>query len=164
VSPDVPVIRKLPNVGTDTVHKKWEDLNGHVNIVYYMSLYNDSSWPLLGLIGADEAYFLERKMGIVDLNNNLHYMRELHVGDKISTYVRFLDRKPKLLHGMLFIVNDASDALACTVEFTSISFDLDKRKSTPFPDDIASKLETITTAHKALDWSVPASLSLLRPK
>jgi acyl-CoA thioester hydrolase len=160
VVPDVNAIRELPVLASQVIPAEWEDQNGHVNVGFYMTLYNKTGWPLFDLIGIDERYFSARRMGIVDLDNHIRYLNELHVGDRVTAYGRFLAHDSKRLHGMVFVVNDETDVLSSTIEFLSINIDLDARKATPVPDDVAARLRALTETHQTLSWTVPACMSI----
>jgi acyl-CoA thioester hydrolase len=158
--PDIEAVRELPALTSQVIPGRWEDQNGHINVSYYMALYNESGWPMFDLMGVDESYFTERKMGFVDLANHISYLNELHVGDRVTAYGRFLGFDSKRLHGMVLTVNDDTGKLASTIEFLAISMDLARRRAAPIPDDIAARLEAITRAHQALRWSVPTCMSV----
>lgn len=158
--PSVSAIRELPALASQVISSRWEDQNGHINVGYYMALYNDSGWPMLDLIGVDKHYFTERKMGLVDLDNHLRYSSELHVGERVTAYGRFLAHDTKRIQGMVFVVNDDKDMLACTIEFLSINFDLQKRRTTVIPEDIAARLAAVTSEHQRLGWSTDTCTSL----
>ena len=158
--PDTKAIRELPRLTSQVIPERWEDQNGHVNVGFYMAIYNDSGWPMLDLVGIDEAYFSKRRMGLVDLDNHLRYLTELHVGDRVTAYGRFFAHDEKRMHGMVFIVNDSTEALASTIEFLSISMDLRKRKPVAIPDDVAARLGTIIEAHQKLNWTASTCMSI----
>lgn len=158
--PDTNSIRELPELASQVISQRWEDQNGHINVSFYMAMYNESGWPMLDLIGVDEPYFTERKMGLVDLDNHIRYLRELHVGDRVTAYGRFFAHDEKRMHGMVFIVNDDTSVLASTIEFLSISMDLRERKPAAIPDDVAARLAAIINAHRKLSWTVPTCMSI----
>ena len=158
--PDTTAIRELPALSSPVIPERWEDQNGHVTVGFYMAIYNDSGWPKLDLIGIDERYFNERRMGLVDLDNHLRYLSELHVGDHVTAYGRFFAHDEKRMHGMVFVVNDNTEALASTIEFLSISIDLRQRKSAAIPEDVAAHLKETIKAHQELSWTVPTCMSI----
>lgn len=158
--PPVATIRELPKLCSQTIPLQWVDQNDHINVGFYMAIYNDSGWPLLDLVGVDERYFAERRMGLVDLDNHFRYLNELHVGDRVTAYGRFLAYDEKRLHGMVFVVNDTTDVLACTIEFLSISIDLKARKTAAIPADVAARLGTVTAEHQRLEWAAPGCMSI----
>jgi acyl-CoA thioesterase FadM len=160
--PEVDAIRELPLLLTQVIPAKWQDQNGHVNVSFYMDIYNASGWPLLDLIGVDQSYFSERKLGLVDLDNHIRYISELHVGDRVSIYGQFFSCDAKRVHGAIFVVNDGKDLLASTIEFLSISIDLEKRRSTEIPEDIAERLKKRIREQRQLDWAASPCMSLAR--
>ena len=158
--PSVEAIRELPLLGNDVIPKKWEDLNGHVNVSYYLWLYNQMGWSMFGQIGITEHYFNERRLGFVDLENHTRYLSELHVGERVSVYGCYLAQDAKRVQGMVFVVNDDTDALACSIEFLAISMDLEQRRATAIPGDIATQLAGAIEHYTALDWSAPAIMQI----
>lgn len=158
--PDTKVIRELPALASFVIPERWQDQNGHVNVSFYMSMYMEAGWPMFDLIGIDESYFGERQMGFVDLENHFRYLSELHVGDRVTAYGRYLSHDAKRVHGVVLVVNDDTDVLASTIEFLAISMDLRKRRAAAIPRDIAARISEVTRAHRALEWTVPTRLSI----
>ena len=161
--PDIEHIRALPALTSQVISGEWEDQNGHINVTFYLALYNDSGWPMFDLIGIDETYFDVRKKGIVDLANHISYLSELHVGDRVTTYGRFLGHDDKRIHGMVFTVNDDKNVLASAIEFLSISMDLRQRRPATMPADVAARVRSVVEAHRDLGWTVPTCLSIRAP-
>lgn len=153
--PSVAQLRQLPNLMQQTVPPEWEDFNGHVNIQFYMTLYEKGGWPMVTKLGMDEAYFRDRRRGLFDLEHHIVYVSELHVGDRVSMYARLVDRTDKRFHGFMFIVNDSRDQLASTLEFVTSGADLEKRRTAPFPDDVAARLDVMIEEHRGLSWPPP---------
>ncbi len=160
-TPGVEQIRELPALLSQKISADWEDINGHINVGYYMSVYNESGWPMMEQIGIDRRYFEERHLGLVDLDNHLRYASELHVGEQVSAHGRFLSYDNKRIHGVLYVVNDDKNRLACSIEFLSINFDLKLRRSTVIPDDIAAHLAAISAKHSQLAWAPETCKSLV---
>jgi len=158
--PDTDKIRELPALATKVISEQWEDQNKHVNVGFYMALYNEAGWAMLNLIGIDQSYFSEQQMGIVDLENHIRYLDELHVGDRVSAYCRYLDYDEKRLQGIVFIVNETTNKLASTIEFLAISMDLQRRKVAELPDNIAARLADVTNTHQQFEWMAPTRTSM----
>lgn len=158
--PDVASIRQLPAFASTVISKQWEDMNGHVNVAFYMSLYNEAGWPMFDLIGVDPGYFEQRQMGIVDLEHHIWYLSELHVGDRVTIHGRFLDHDAKRIHGIVFTVNDETSELANALEFLAISMDLRNRRAAEIPADVAARLADVTKAHRQFGWTFPTRLSI----
>ncbi|MCB1674688.1 MAG: thioesterase family protein [Halioglobus sp.] len=153
--PTVEEIRQMPTDLTMTVPPQWEDRNGHVNVQYYLGMYELGGWQILENIGIDERYLTDRQAGIFDLEHHIRYLAEIKVGEVVSVHNRMLGRDGKRFHGMLFIVNDTCQALACTIEYLSICIDQQLRRSTAFPEDMALNLDELLARHNACNWQVP---------
>lgn len=153
--PTIENILELPALFTGPIPEEWEDQNGHVNIQYYMVLYDKGGRPLMQSMGFNDSYFSERRCGLFDLEHHLRYLAELYVGETVSVHARLLNKNLKRFHGMMFLVNQTRQQLAGTMEFVSSSADLDTRRTNAFPDDIAKVLEDIIGEHARLDWQAP---------
>jgi len=155
IQPAFESILELPDLLSKQVPAEWEDHNGHVNFSYYTALIELAGWPLLHRLGLDEAYFLERRKGLFDLEHHLYYLAEIHVGDTVSVHSRLLERNEKRLHGMMFVVNRSRRQLSCTQEYITSGADLDNRRSAPFPADIATRLDKAIQQQASLNWRAP---------
>lgn len=153
--PTVEQVCGLETLAEYTIPSDWQDENGHVNVKYYQFLYEIGGWPMLEPIGVDISYFTQRKRGIFDLEHHISYLRELHVGERVTMHGRFLARNAKRMHGMLFVVNADRNALACVLEFLSTGANLETRRTDVFPDDIAAGLDQLIEADRAIDWPAP---------
>ena len=126
-----------------------------MNIQHYLGLYDEAGWPFFTSIGIDAAYFSERRLGIFDLEHHLSYLSECHAGDEVAVYGRMVDRTAKRLHGIWFLVNESKNSLSNVFEFVTSHADLEARRTSPFPDDVAEKLDAILAADRNLDWPAP---------
>lgn len=148
-------VRDLPSLMTFVIPPEWEDKNGHVNIQYYMTLFERGGWPMIIAIGMDEDYFRERRCGLFDLEHHLYYLNEMHVGDRVGIHARLVDRSAKRFHGVMFIVNETRDNLASTLEYVTTGADLEHRRTAPFPGEIGARLDALIAEHRALSWPSP---------
>lgn len=148
-------VRQLPPLMSTVVPAEWEDHNGHVNIRFYMALFERGGWPMVQAMGMDESYFRERRQGLFDLEHHLYYVNEIHVGEAVSIHARLIDRSAKRFHGLMFIVNDSRDNVAATLEYISSGADLEQRRTAPLPTDIAARLDAMVAAHRRLPWNPP---------
>lgn len=134
---------------------EWEDRNGHVNVQYYVALYELGGWVVLEKAGIDEHWFEQRKLGVFDLEHHLQFRAEVLVGDEVITYNRVLSRNEKSFHGMYFIVNQSRDRLAATLEYISACVDMRTRRIAPFPEDLAEVLDVLLEKNRQLSWTAP---------
>lgn len=153
--PTVDQVRQLPALLELTVPAEWQDINGHVNVQYYLAIYDRAGWPFLDLLGIDESRFRVDRTGFFDLENHLWYLAEVHVGDVVTAHFRLIARSVKRFHGVMFILNATRGSLASAIEFVTTGADLRARKSAALPEDVAKRLTQLIDEHSRLAWPAP---------
>lgn len=153
--PSIEQVSQLPRLLQTVIPPEYEDLNGHMNVQHYMGLYDKAGYRFVAMLGLDDTYFTQQRKGIFDLEHHLHYLAEVHIGDTVTIYSRLLARSTKRMHGMWFMVNDTRQQLANTFEFVSTHADLEARRTAPFTNALAARLDAMLTEHATLDWAAP---------
>ena len=154
--PTAAQVRQLPARIQATVQPGWIDANGHMNIRHYLELNADGTTVLCDdILGIDEIYRARRRMGVFTAEHHLTYFNELHLGDRLSVHVRVLERSDKVVHMMGLLVDDTHERLANTLELTLVHVNMDSRRATPMPAEIASGFDRFIEASRALDWEAP---------
>jgi acyl-CoA thioester hydrolase len=153
--PTVAQIRQLRVQYTTVVPPDWEDRNGHVNVQFYLTLYEQGGYEILNEVGVDDAYLTAHRFGLFDLEHHLHYRSEMLVGDQVSTYNRIMHRNDKRFHGMYFIVNNRQKKLACTLEYVTAGVSLQTRRTAPFPERMRLGLDLQIEKQRRLKWTAP---------
>ncbi|MBL8130708.1 MAG: thioesterase family protein [Anaerolineae bacterium] len=150
-------IRALPAIFRQTIPETYQDENGHMNMRWYLALFDDAGYPLVASFGLTEDFHAQHGSGGYDLEHHLHYLREVMVGDTVTIYARLLGRSAKRIHYMMFMVNETRGALAATFECVNSFADMRARRTAPYPPEIAAHIDVVLSAHQALDWAAPAS-------
>ena len=153
--PTLEQVQQLPRLLELTVPPEYEDYNGHMRITHHLGLHDDAGPAFFALLGIDEAYFAQGRKGIVDLENHLRYVSEVHAGDRVAVHSRVLDRSDKTMHGIWFLVNVPRGRVANTLEFVSLHIDQEARRASPFPPDVAERIDQLIAEHGALGWEPP---------
>jgi acyl-CoA thioester hydrolase len=153
--PTVEQVQQLPRLLELTIPPEYEDYNGHMRITHHLGLHDDAGLPFFALLGIDEAYFAEHRNGVVDLENHLRYLAEVHAGDRVAVHSRVLDRSDKTMHGIWFLLNLSNAEVANTLEFVSLHIDQEERRASPFPADVAQRIDQLVAEHGALGWEPP---------
>jgi len=155
VYPAIAELAELPVQYRGIIPAEWEDRNGHVNVQYYVALYELGGWVILEDSGIGDDWFRQRKVSVFDLEHHLQYRAEVLAGDEVLTYNRLLSRDDKSFHGMYFIVNRSRGRLAATLEYVSACVDMRTRRIAPFPLELAGVLDTLIENHRRLGWTAP---------
>jgi len=149
-------LQELPLQFEYVVPPEWEDDNGHVNIQYYLGLFELSGWVVLEEFGVDRAWLQAHRYSFFDLEHHLNYLAEMHVGDRVTTYNRIVGKSNKRFHGVFYIYNESRQRLACTLEYVSNGVDMALRRTAPMPDQLSRGLDAVYEKHQRLSW--PAEL------
>lgn len=157
VFPTPQQVRQLPVQLSMAIPPEWEDRNGHVNVQYYLKLYELGGYEILKEDDFNEDLLNQHHFGLFDFEHHLYFRAEVHVGDRVSTYNRLLTMNEKRFTGMYFIVNDTREQLACCIEYLTAGVDLKTRRTAAFPEPIARGLQRALSIHQALDWPAPES-------
>lgn len=117
------------------------DYNGHVNVAFYVKLFDEGLDILFAKIGLSENYIRTRNMSFFALEAHVRYLREVHLGDEVQMRLRVLDLDPKRIHYWMELVHAKERWLSATMESISIHMDMATRRPAPFPNDIMGRLE-----------------------
>lgn len=155
--PDIPLekLEALPVVYRLTVPEHYRDAMGHMNMRWYLAVYDEAGIPLYERFGLTLEYYAAHGAGGFDLEHHLHYLNEVHIGDALAVRARLVGRSAKRLHYLLFMVNETRGKLASIFECVNAYADLTVRRTAPFPPEIAAAIDAVLAAHRALDWDAP---------
>ena len=134
---------------------EWIDANNHMNLAYYIVLFDYATDALFDVIGIGRQYKNGTNNGTFAVEAHNLYERELLVGERvrISTLVLGVDGKRlHLAHEMFAVVTGQR---AATQELMYVHVDLAKRRVVPFPDDVRARVAAAAAAHAHLprpDW------------
>jgi acyl-CoA thioester hydrolase len=135
---------------------EWTDLNGHMNVAYYVLAFDRATDAFYDALGIGWDYVARERKSLFTLAMNVDYLRELRSGDEVRIATRLADHDHKRLHYFHEMVHAADGWLAATNELLAMHVDMASRKSMPFPDRVAARLAAVQSAHAAL--SPPAQL------
>ena len=138
-----------------TIPDEYRDENGHMNVRWYMAVFDDAGYPFVAALGLTPEYHAANGSGGFDLEHHLHYLREIHIGDTVAVYVRVLARTAKRMHYMMFLVNETRGTLAATFECINSFADLRQRRTTAYPPEIADRIDAQIARDAALGWDAP---------
>jgi acyl-CoA thioester hydrolase len=147
----------LPVVYRAVIPPAYEDRNGHMNVRWYLALYDEAGDELYPLLGLTADYFTASGMGGFDLEHHLWYVAEVRIGDTVAIRPRILARNSKLMHYMMFMTNESRGGLSSMFECVHAHADLRVRRTAPFPAHAAASIDAYITAHSVLEWPAPLS-------
>lgn len=141
------------------IDKAWIDYNGHLNMAYYNVLFDRCSDQAFELLGMGSDYAASRRLTTYTAEIHVCYVRELHLGDKMTCTMQLLDHDQKRFHYFQEL-HHVDGWLAATSEVLTLHVDMNGPKVCPFPPDIMAKLDAMRAAHAALPVPVRAGRSI----
>jgi acyl-CoA thioester hydrolase len=132
------------------IRPEWIDYNGHMNVAYYVLVFDyatDALWDYLG-IGQD--YLRRTNNSTFTLESHVTYQGEVRLGDEVRVTSRLLGVDAKRLHFMHHMFHVDKDYLAATLESVTLHVSLETRRAAPFPPDRQEFLGRVAAAHRAL--------------
>ena len=123
------------------------DLNGHMNVNYYYKLF-DSTYTsfYINELEFDDAYFASG-FSTFTLEDNIRYLREFRLDDKVFPSFMLYKANKKLLHFLGILENEKNET-AAIFETVLGHIDLSKRKIVNFPEDKLQNLINVSESQR----------------
>jgi acyl-CoA thioester hydrolase len=143
-----------------TIPEAYRDANGHMNMRWYLAIFDDAGEVLHERLGLTPEYHQARRTGTVDLEHHIHFLNEVMPLDRVAVYVRCVAWSPKRLHYLMFMVNETRGRLASIFECINAFMDATERKTAPFPPEVAGRIAEAVAGGAGLDWAPPVCGSM----
>ena len=136
------------HISNQVIKKEWIDYNNHMNMAYYVLVFDDV-WEIMlerFLMGEKSAKSSNRSTMVVETHTT--YNSEVKLDDEVEINLSFFDHDKKRLHYKMEMIDKSSGKLSATLEMLSLYIDLDKRKVTEFEEDKVKVMDTFISSNK----------------
>jgi acyl-CoA thioester hydrolase len=134
----------------DVVRPEWIDHNGHMNMGYYLVVFDFATDAFLAWAGLDAQYRRAHQVTTFCLEAHVTYHREVREGDPLRFTTVLLGHDAKRVHYIHAMHHAAEGYLAATNELMSLHVSLATRRGGPMTDDVLVRLGRIQAAHDVL--------------
>jgi len=119
----------------EKVIKEWTDYNGHMNVAYYVHVFDMAADIMLDnfRMGGKSAKREKKSTFAVEMHTN--YNQEVRLGEEVETHLTYIDHDKKRIHYKLSMFHKEKKYLAATNEVLSLYVDLSQRKVAEFDSD-----------------------------
>lgn len=131
----------------DKVRPEWIDYNGHMNVAYYVLVFDRATDAVLDGCGLGGDYVRRENRSVFAVEMHVNYLREVTEGDPLDVESLILEANTKRIRLFHTMRHATEDWIAATNEVMLLHVDLDARRSIPMPDAIRTRLETVAAAH-----------------
>lgn len=139
-------LASLPLTHSDRVHADWIDYNGHMNVAYYVLVFDKGTDGFLETVDMTPARRLETGSSVFVAEAHINYLAEAAEGDALFVHSQVLGHDPKRLH-LFHTMTKEDGTVAATTELMILHVDLNTRRVCPFPDSVRGKIADIAAAH-----------------
>jgi len=120
---------------TEKVIKEWTDYNGHLNVAFYVHIFDIAADVMLDNFNMGGISAKKNKKTTFVAEMHTIYKQEVQLGEEVETLVSFVDHDKKRIHYRLSMFHKEKKYLAATNEVLSLYVDLNKRKVSEFDPD-----------------------------
>ncbi len=131
-----------------TVEPQWIDYNGHMNVAYYVLLFDRASDHFLDRFDLGGDYRRRTDHSIYVLEMHVQYLREVKVGDPLVIETHLAGADAKRMHLVHKMTHALEGYVAATNEIMALHVDLAGPRSAPFPPETAARIEKLATEHR----------------
>jgi len=131
----------LTPVHEQPVLSEWIDYNKHMNVAYYVLIFDQSLDVFLDEIGLTREYRDSSNCTVYVLETHVTYIQEVHEGDPLSMYIRVLDCDEKRMHLFLEMRHRDEGFLAATSEQMIMHLDKAGPRAKAMPETLQSTLQ-----------------------
>jgi acyl-CoA thioester hydrolase len=133
---------------TQKIIKEWTDYNNHMNLSYYILVFDLGAEVILSKfkMGEDSAKTTKKSTMVVETHTT--YNNEVKEGDEVDVFLSHFDHDKKRLHYKLEMYDKGKNTLSATTEVLSLYIDLNLRKVSEFEKEKSIIMDEFIDKHK----------------
>jgi len=135
---------------TKKIIKDWTDYNGHMNVAYYVLIFDLYAAELLMTkfkMGEHSAKTTKKSTMVVE--THITYNQELKENDEVDINLIYFDHDKKRLQYKFEMIHKSKKYLASTMEILALYVDLDKRKTSEFEEEKIKIMDNYISENKS---------------
>ena len=141
-------------VSRGQVLPEWIDVNGHMNVAYYVLAFDLGVDELWSHFGITEEHIQKKNSSTFAVESHVVYRRELKEGDPYIITAQILAFDEKGIHQFQRMYHADEGFLAATAEWMNLHVNLESRRVAPWPAPIQERIARIATTQG--EWPYPA--------
>ena len=135
----------------ETVRAEWTDYNGHMNLAYFVLIFDLATDRFYSEFGLGEDYFRRTDHSTFAVESHTAYLAEVLEAASVRCTTQLLGFDEKRLHYFHRMYREADGVLASTMELMAVHVDIGVRKVAPMPKEVQDRLGKIFVAHAGLE-------------
>jgi acyl-CoA thioester hydrolase len=135
------------------VEPEWIDYNGHMNVAYYVVLFDRCVDEFFSLLDIGPDYVERENSSSFTVEGHITYQRELALDAPVKVNLQIVDFDEKRIHLYLEMYHSDEDFLSATWEQLTLHVDMAAKCASVFPTDVLEKIDKMYQAHQTLPLS-----------
>ena len=132
------------------VRPEWIDHNQHMNVGYYLVVFDFATDEFFAWVGLDAAHRAAHGVTTFCLEAHVTYHREVRAGDPLRFTTQLLAHDEKRIHYFHAMYHAGEGWLAATNELLSLHVSRATRRAAAMAPEVLARLAEIQRAHDAL--------------
>jgi acyl-CoA thioester hydrolase len=133
---------------TKKIIKEWTDYNGHMNLSYYILVFDIGAEVILSKFKMGEHSAKTTKKSTMVVETHTTYNQEVKEGDEVDVFISYFDHDNKRLHYKLEMFDKVKNTLSATTEILALYIDLNIRKVTEFETEKIKIMDDFILSNK----------------
>jgi acyl-CoA thioester hydrolase len=134
----------------DVVRPEWIDHNQHMNMGYYLVVFDFATDEFLSWVGLDATHRAARAVTTFCVEAHVTYHREVRAADPLRFTTVLLGHDEKRIHYLHAMYHAADGYLAATNELMSLHVSRATRRASAMAPEILARLAAVQRAHDVL--------------
>ena len=122
-------------LNTTKIIKDWTDYNNHMNLSYYILVFDKAAEKILSKFNMGEEAALKTKRSTMVVETHTTYNNEVKEDDNVDVYLTYCDHDKKRLHYKLEMYEKSKNVLSATTEVLALYINLELRKVAEFEEE-----------------------------
>ena len=134
---------------TYKITKDWVDYNNHLNMAYYVLIF-DKAWEVMlekFQMGETSAKKTNKSTMVVETHTT--YNNEVKENEDVDVFLTYFDHDKKRLHYKLEMIEKSTQKLSATIEMISLYVDLKERRVAEFEKDKLKLMDNFISTNKS---------------
>ena len=109
---------------TSKIIKEWTDYNKHMNLSYYILVFDQAAEKVLSRFKMGEEAAIKTKRSTMVVETHTTYNNEVKEDDNVNIYLSYCDHDKKRLHYKLEMYEKSKNILSATTEVLALYLSL----------------------------------------
>jgi acyl-CoA thioester hydrolase len=137
------------NLTNKKIIKDWIDYNGHMNLSYYILVFDMGAEVILSKFAMGEHSAKTTKKSTMVVETHTNYLKEVKENEEVVISLSHFDHDKKRLHYKLEMHEKSTNNLSATTEVLALYMNLNERKVSEFESDKVKIMDDFINLNKS---------------